>query len=137
MSVKFSIVIPLYNGAKFISATLDSVLAQTYKDYEIVLVNDQSPDNVGEVVKRYMMDHPAAKYIYIEQKNKGLGGARNTAIRHSTGEIIAILDQDDIWYPEKLAKVAAIYEQNPEVTIVCHNQNIRKNGRLIGLDLTG
>ncbi|MBU0683198.1 MAG: glycosyltransferase [Candidatus Omnitrophica bacterium] len=126
----FSIVIPLYNGAKFIEHTLDSVLSQTYKNYEIVLVNDGSPDNVGEVVKRYIACHSGIKFIYLKQKNKGLGGARNTAIKHANGEVIAILDQDDIWYPNKLEKVYAAYQKYPNVSIVCHDQYIRENGKI-------
>lgn len=122
--MKFSVIIPLYNGAKFIKATLDSVLAQTYKNYEIILVNDESPDNVGEIVKKYISNHSQAKFVYLEQKNKGLGGARNTAIKHASGEIIAILDQDDLWYPNKLERVAQAFTECIEATIVSHNLHI-------------
>jgi glycosyltransferase involved in cell wall biosynthesis len=135
--MKFSVVIPLYNGSKTIEQTLDSVLAQTCKDFEIVLVNDESPDNVGEVVKKYIKEHPETEFVYIEQKNKGLGGARNTAIKQSTGEIIAILDQDDIWYPEKLKRVLKAYNDNPEAGIVCHNLNVRKNNKIVGKFVSG
>ncbi|MFA4905549.1 MAG: glycosyltransferase [Candidatus Margulisiibacteriota bacterium] len=131
--MKYSVVIPLYNGAKLIEKTLDSVLAQTYKDYEVVLVNDGSPDNVGEVVNKFIGCHPETKFVYVEQKNKGLGGARNTAIRHACGDIMAILDQDDIWYPEKLSKVAMAYEKDPQAEIVSHNLYIRKNGKILGV----
>jgi len=135
--MKFSIIIPLYNGAKFIEQTLNSVLAQTYKNYEIILINDGSPDNVSEVVNGYFSKHPGVKYVYLEQKNKGLGGARNTAIQQSSGEIIALLDQDDIWYPEKLEKVALAYEKMPHVSIVSHGINIRNNGEIIRTDIDG
>ncbi len=129
--MKFSITIPLFNGAKFIANTLDSVLAQTYKDYEVILVNDGSPDNIGEVVREYMGAHPETRFIYVEQENRGLGGARNTAIKHASGDIIAILDQDDIWYPEKLERVAYIYRQSPEVDVVCHGQIVRRDGKVV------
>jgi len=128
--MKFSVVIPLYNGADLIEATLDTVLAQTYRDYEIVLVNDGSPDNVGEVVRKYISAHPETEFIYKEQENRGLGGARNTAIRHASGDVIAILDQDDLWYPDKLAKIAKIYRDNPGVDVICHSQKVRKNGEV-------
>lgn len=131
--MKFSVVIPLYKGSDFIKATLDTVLAQEYKDYEIVIVNDESPDNAGEIVKEYISAHSETRFIYIEQENRGLGGARNTAIRQSSGEIIAILDQDDAWYPGKLVAIAQIYRDNPQVDVVCHSQNIRKNGRVRGV----
>lgn len=131
--MKFSVVIPLYNGAKFIEATLDTVLSQTYKNYEIILINDESPDNVEEVVKKYMFLHPEAQFVYHKQKNRGLGGARNTAIRNATGEIIAILDQDDIWYPDKLEKVFRLYKDNPDIDVVCHGQKVRQDGKVIGI----
>lgn len=107
-------------------------MAQTYKDYEIILINDQSPDNVGEVVGKYIKRHPGVRFVYLEQENRGLGGARNTGIRHASGEIIAILDQDDIWYPEKLGKVAAVFKREPGAAVVCHRQYIRQDGRITG-----
>ncbi|MBU0686405.1 MAG: glycosyltransferase [Candidatus Margulisbacteria bacterium] len=131
--MKFSVVIPLYKGAPFIESTLDSVLAQTYNNYEIILVNDESPDNVGEIVKKYIADHPGVKFIYIEQKNKGLGGARNSALKQASGDIIAILDQDDIWYPEKLARVAKIYREHPEISITTHNLHDLRDGKIVGV----
>lgn len=128
--MKFSIIIPLYNGAEFIEKTLDRVECQTYKNYEVILVNDCSPDNVGEVVRQYINKHPEIDFNYIKhKKNRGLGAARNTAIKASSGEIIAILDQDDLWYPEKLAKVAQVYKDRPDVSIVSHNLRYDKNGK--------
>jgi len=135
--MKFSVVIPLYNGAPFIERTLDSVSAQTYKDFEVVLVNDESPDNVGEVVKGYIAAHPEVKFIYVEQKNKGLGGARNTAIRNASGEIIAILDQDDIWYPDKLKKIAEVYGRDGAIDVVCHNCHVRREGKIVATYFNG
>ena len=67
--MKFSVVIPLYNGARFIETTLDTVLSQSYKNYEIILVNDESPDNVGDIVKKYIAKHRDIDFIYLEQKN--------------------------------------------------------------------
>lgn len=131
--MKFSVVIPLYNGAKFIEATLNTVLVQTYKDYEIVLVNDQSFDNTAEIVKKYISEHSQTNFVYLEQENRGLGGARNTAIRHASGKVIAILDQDDNWYPNKLERIAGIYNYRPETGIICHSQVVRKNGKIIGI----
>ena len=130
--MRFSVIIPLYNGAKFIERTLDSVVSQTFRDFEVVLVNDGSPDNAGVVVKEYVKKHPEVKFVYIEQKNKGLGGARNTAIRNSTGQMIAMIDQDDLWYPEKLETVDRAFSENPSADIVSHDINIStKNGKKI------
>jgi len=136
-NIKFSVIIPLYNGAKFIEKTLGSVLEQSYRNFEIVMVNDGSPDNVGDVVKKYMKAHPKIEFIYVEQKNRGLGGARNTAIRNATGNAIAILDQDDIWYPQKLQKVFDVFNNDKDVDVVGHNCYIRKNGKIAGKMLAG
>lgn len=135
--MKFSVIIPLYNGAQHIEDTLDSVLAQTYKELEIVLVNDGSPDNVGDVVKNYIAAHPGYEFKYVEQANKGLGGARNTAIKNASGDIISILDQDDLWYPKKLEIVARVFSEHPQVDVVCHNSNVRSGGKITSVHFTG
>lgn len=135
--MKFSIIITLFKGEKLIEKTLDAVLSQTYKDYEVVLVNDESPDNVGDIVKKYISNHPGVDFVYLEQKNKGLGGARNTGIRSASGEIMAILDQDDIWYPNKLELTVKAFDEHPEISIVCHNLYKNNNCSLKEMLVTG
>ena len=76
----FSVIIPLYNGAGFIKGALDSVLSQTNRDYEIVICDDGSKDDSGQMVESYIRDHPEVSINYIRQENRGLGGARNTAM---------------------------------------------------------
>lgn len=99
-----SVVIPAYQVTEFIGETLDSVLGQTYRRFEIVVVNDGCPDTVrlDAVLEPYL-----DKISYIKQPNTGASGARNTGIRNSTGEIIAFLDGDDVWYPDYLASQVA------------------------------
>lgn len=101
---KVSVVIPAYNVAEFIGDTLESVLAQKFKDYEIIVVNDGSPDTPAfeQAIRRFKQD-----IIYIRQPGLGAGAARNTAIRHARGEIIAFLDGDDVWLPDFLASQIA------------------------------
>src|SRR3989338_8241177 len=127
----FSVIIPVYNGAKFITVALNSVSSQTFKSYEIVIVNDESPDSSDEIIKRFIHQHPTTPIVYLQQKNKGLGGARNTAIQKARGSLIALLDQDDLWYPAKLAEVYKVFNEHPEVSLVCHNEAIRKNGEIV------
>lgn len=105
-----SVVIPAYNCAAFVADTLDSALAQSFEDYEIVLVNDGSPDTIAlETVLENYFD----KIIYINQKNGGAAAARNRAIEAATGEYLAFLDGDDIWLPGYLAgQLEAIAEKN-------------------------
>ena len=101
---KVSVIIPAYNVAEYISETLDSVKAQRFRDYEIIVVNDGSPDTVG--FERSIRSHQA-DIIYLKQPNLGAGAARNTAIKHARGEVIAFLDGDDLWLPDHLTSQVA------------------------------
>lgn len=94
-----SIVIPTYNRASYLSQAIDSVLAQSCADYEIIVVDDGSTDNTGQILESYR-----DRIRCIHQANKGVSAARNMGIRSARGEWIAFLDSDDIWLPEKLEK---------------------------------
>jgi glycosyltransferase involved in cell wall biosynthesis len=89
---KVSLVIPTFNCAQYIATAVESALAQTYKDIEVIIVDDGSKDNTHEIIKDY---ENAGLLKYIFQENKGLPGARNTGILKSTGEFLAFLDADD------------------------------------------
>jgi glycosyltransferase involved in cell wall biosynthesis len=114
-SLRVSVIIPAYNAAKFIGAALDSVFAQTYPHYEVVVVNDGSPDTseLEEVLKPY-----AERIVYLAQENRGLSGARNTGIRAAQAEFVALLDADDLWEPNYLERQFAEIERRPELDIV-------------------
>ena len=107
---KVSVIMPAYDCAEFIAETLDSALAQTFEDFEIIVVNDGSPNTkkLEEVLAGYF-----DKIIYIKQKNNGTASARNTAISAAKGEFLAFLDSDDIWLPEYLeAQLNALAEKD-------------------------
>ena len=93
MNGAVSVIIPCYNHAKYLSCALDSVLGQSYSDWECVVVNDGSSDHTEEVCREYQKKDKRIKYHY--QQNKGLAGARNTGIRQAVGEYILTLDADD------------------------------------------
>ncbi len=97
--VKVSVVIPVYNVERYIRETLESVLAQTMPDFEIIVVDDGSSDRSLEICREFT----DPRLRIVSQTNRGLAGARNTGIRHAQGEYIAFLDSDDLWRPEKLA----------------------------------
>ncbi|MCD6154734.1 MAG: glycosyltransferase [Candidatus Verstraetearchaeota archaeon] len=109
---KVSVIIPCYNGEKFIGEAIESVLNQTYQNFEIIIVDDGSTDGSKSVIKTFLKD-PRIKLIEHE-RNKGIPAARNTAIKASKGEFIAFLDQDDLWYPEKLEKSLDAFERGGE-----------------------
>lgn len=101
-NIKFSIVIPIYNGEHFVERCLDSVLEQTFKNFEIVLINDGSKDNTDVVVKKYINNHPEVSFKYECHENGGAALARGYGVKIAEGDYIALLDADDIWYPNKL-----------------------------------
>jgi glycosyltransferase involved in cell wall biosynthesis len=101
-----SVIIPTYNRAQLVTKAIESVLAQTYHDYEIIVVDDGSTDNTREVLEPYMN---RIKYLY--QENLGPSAARNAGIRASRGEWIAFLDSDDRWLPEKLTQQIEYLQQ--------------------------
>lgn len=114
MSPTVSVIIPAYNQAQFINQAIESVLAQTFTDYEIIVVNDGSTDNTAQVLAAYG-DHLQV----ITQANAGLSAARNSGLKVARGEFIAFLDSDDLWYSRMLATTVAYLQQNPEVDLVC------------------
>jgi hypothetical protein len=117
-TVVASIVIPAYNSAVYIANALNSVLAQTYINYEIIVVNDGSPDTpaLEHVLHPYL-----SKIRYIRQENRGPSGARNTAIRAARGRYVAFLDSDDLWLPKHLAKQVEALEKDPSLGLVYSN----------------
>ncbi|NJL45009.1 MAG: glycosyltransferase family 2 protein [Leptolyngbyaceae cyanobacterium SM2_3_12] len=112
-----SVVIPAYNASKFIQRTLDSVLGQTYRNLEVLVVDDGSTDNTATIVKQYGALDP--RIILLSQGNAGVAAARNLGIAISTGEFIAFIDADDIWYPTNLEnQVQALVEADKSVGMV-------------------
>ncbi len=111
---KVSVIIPAYNAMAYLPETLESLLKQTYQDYEVVLVNDGSQDNL----LTWSQTLTDSRIKVISQDNQGLAGARNTGIRCATGDYLAFLDADDLWAPTKLEKQVSLLDQNPEVGLV-------------------
>jgi glycosyltransferase involved in cell wall biosynthesis len=110
---KVSVIIPVYRAEKFVAATINSVLNQTYTDFEIIIIDDESPDRSIAICQEFI--DPRIKIIH--QQNRGLAGARNTGIRHAQGEYLALLDADDLWLPEKLAKHVNHLDNSPKVGV--------------------
>lgn len=104
-----SIIMPTYNCGRFISESIRSVLAQTYPNWELIIVDDCSTDNTEDVVTYF--DDPRIHYLRNEQ-NKGAALTRNKALREAKGRYIAFLDSDDLWSPDKLERQIAFMEQN-------------------------
>jgi glycosyltransferase involved in cell wall biosynthesis len=113
-----SIIIPAYNVTKYIAEALDSVFAQTFTDYEIVVINDGSPDTneLERVLEPYR-----ERIIYVKQENRGVSGARNTGMRIAAAPFIAQLDPDDVWMPNYLEVQMGIIESDPTIDVLYPN----------------
>ena len=109
-----SVIIPTYKHQNFILATLDSVFAQTFTDYEVIVINDGSPDDTAEVLRPLA---EAGRIRYIEQVNGGQAAARNRGITMAQGEFIALLDDDDLWPPDKLEWQVAALRAAPDAVL--------------------
>lgn len=110
---KVSVIIPVYRVDKYIRATVQSVIAQTYKNWELLIIDDGSPDRSVEICQQFKDD----RIKIIRQGNRGLAGARNTGIRHAQGEYLAFLDGDDLWLPDKLERHVKHLENSPAVGV--------------------
>ena len=125
---RVSVILPSYNACSYLAGALNSVIAQTYSDWEIVLVDDGSTDNSRALADEYSR-RLSDRLHYIYQPNKGLPAARNTAIRNARGELFALLDADDTWLPDRLIEGVAVMDQDPQVGLV--------HGRVIRVDIGG
>lgn len=111
--IRVSVIIPTYNRGYIIRRALQSVYSQTWKDFEIIVVDDGSTDNTEVILEEECLRHPNVKYIRHEV-NRGVPVARNTGILNSKGEYIAFLDSDDRWFPTKLYEQMRVFQSNRE-----------------------
>lgn len=104
MSPQISVITPCYNAGPTIRETIDSVLQQTFKDWELLIIDDCSTDNSAEIIREYSSRDSRIKYFKTEEKSGSPSTPRNIGIDNASGEYIAFLDADDVWLPDKLAK---------------------------------
>lgn len=124
-----SIVTPMYNSANYIKQLLDSISKQTYKNFEIIIVDDGSTDNSVNIVNEYLSE-TCIKYSITKQKNSGPSSARNTGIDLSSGEYIVFVDSDDVLHPDYLSELfAAVHLSNTELAF-CLSDNFYDFGKL-------
>ena len=124
-----SVVMPAYNTARFIGQAIESVLKQTYANWELIIIDDGSTDDTPAVVGR----HTDERIRYLRTENRGPAAARNTAIDQARGEFIAFLDSDDLWFPHKLVVQMNVFEADPDVGLVYSNVvRLTEGGRRLG-----
>jgi glycosyltransferase involved in cell wall biosynthesis len=113
-----SIIIAAYNAAQYVGETLESVFAQSYSNYQVIVVNDGSPDTpeLEKVLEPFL-----SRITYLQQENRGIAAARNTGLRAATGRLVAFLDADDIWLPNYLGEQTGFLREHPEIDVVYCN----------------
>lgn len=111
-----SLIVPCYNGEKFIARCIESILNQTDHNIELILVNDGSMDSTSDIINGYRveLENTLAKFIYLEQENQGVGAACNNAFKRATGEYLTLLDSDDILLPESVSEMRKWLDEHPE-----------------------
>ena len=132
MSVpRVSVLIAAYDAAAFLHPTLASVLGQTFADFEVLVIDDGSHDDTAAVVRRAAAHDPRVRLIV--QENRGLSATRNRGVREARGALIAFLDHDDLWHPEKLAAQVALLDAEPTTAVVsCYSALIDSEQRCLG-----
>jgi len=132
-----SVIVPTYNRGAMLKAAIESVLAQDFKNFELVVVDDGSTDHTADILKSFSQD-----IVVIRQDNQGVSAARNAGIRATTGPLVAFLDSDDLWLPQKLAVQVDFFNANPDARI-CQTEeiwvrnNIRVNPKMRHQKISG
>ncbi len=130
-----SVIVPVYNAARYIEKTIDMVCRQTYKDWELILVDDASRDNSVEVIENYIKKQGKRIRLIKKNINQGAAEARNTGIDSCSGRFIAFLDADDVWMPEKLEEQVAFMERTGAAfcfhSYEFGDENARPSGRIV------
>lgn len=135
MSELVSVIMPSYNTGEFIAKSIRSVMEQTYKSWELIIVDDCSADNTDEIVKPFLGDE-RIRY-YKNDKNSGAAVSRNLALKYARGKWIAFLDSDDLWLPDKLEKQIAFMEKNGYHFSYTNYTETDETGASLGITVTG
>lgn len=122
MNPKVTILMPVYNGEKYLVEAIESILNQTYKDFEFLIINDGSTDNTESIIRKYVGMDSRVKYLF--QKNGGQGKARNFGISISRGVFIAFIDSDDVWMVDKLEQQLKLFCDQSVGLVYCDAENI-------------
>ncbi len=124
-----SVIMPTYNGERMIGEAIESVLAQDFRDLELIVVDDSSTDGTAAIVHRYTADDPRVRYVLQQPRTGGPGPARNVGLRAARGRYVAFLDHDDLWLPGKLALQAAYLDAHPETALYFTQMYAEEDGR--------
>ena len=125
-----SIITPTYNSSEYIEETIDSILNQTYKNWELLIIDDGSIDNTQDIINNYRKNDKRIK-LFVNDKNFGSAISRNIGIRNSSGRFIAFLDSDDLWCPDKLSKQISFMISNKHPFTYSYYSKIDEQGLVL------
>lgn len=125
-----SVILANYNGAKYLDEAIDSILGQSFQGFELLLVDDKSTDNSLEIFRSYEKRYPEHVRVIVSAENRGQANGFNLGFAHSKGELIAFMDSDDVWFPQKLAWLNDEYRRNKQYSIYQHSLYHLKGTRL-------
>jgi len=125
-----SIIVPCHNSAKFITATLNSIIAQDYQSWELIIIDDKSTDDTREIVEKFVSNHSNVQFFPLPE-NMGVSNARNIGMAKASGKYIAFLDSDDIWLEKKLSRQVAFMEEKMLAMTFCAYNRINEDGAII------
>lgn len=134
MNELVSIIMPTYNCAPFIAQSVESVLAQDYKNWELIIVDDCSTDNTKSVLFPYLAKYPNIVYTRLE-KNSGPAAARSEALKQAKGDYVAFLDSDDLWFAQKLSRQLDFMQKNKVPFCAAGYELLEENGTSKGVDI--
>ena len=120
---RVSVIVPFLNVVRYLEEAVESVLAQTYRSWELLLIDDGSTDGSTDIARRYLARHPD-RVRYLEHpghRNAGLNYSRTVGVREARGELVALLDGDDVWLPDKLQEQVALLDAHPEAAMLYSN----------------
>lgn len=127
--MRFSIIIPTYNNAQFLARAIESALNQTHQNFEILIVDDASTDNTEQIVQSFVADDDRIRYFKLSSNSGGAAAPKNHALKFAQGELIAVLDSDDEWLPEKLERQLKLFKEHPTVSFIgCHELIVDEQG---------
>jgi len=117
-----------FNGSEYLAEALDSILSQSYRDFECIVVDDGSTDASPRIIQEYAAKHPEHIRPLLQRENRGQGVGFNVGVAAARGALVAFVDSDDLWMPHKLERVQEMAERHPDAAFYCHNLFLHMNG---------
>jgi alpha-1,3-rhamnosyltransferase len=131
-----NVLVPAYNHEQYVEEALQSVVDQTYKNIELIVINDGSTDGTSGVIKKYIENNPEPRITFLEQTNEGICKTLNRGLKHAKGKYIAVLASDDLWSPDKIEKQVQLMERNDNIGLVFSDHYFMRGREITNIKAT-